>query len=277
MVTSTFVDLPAHRVLPTASMVAHRAGGRAMRDTPETPRPAWLTRTAVAAAMAVAAVMLAGCGPAATTASTATTPTPTAGSSAAGSGAASSSARPPHSRPTTPTAAPPATGGALPVEDPDHASAQPFPTAGTCHARDVPGGTLPDPVCTPGATDPHVTQTTLDTTICRTGGYTSTVRPPVSVTSTEKRSALRAYNDTAPINTYELDHLVSLELGGSPNSPHNLWPQPGSSPNPKDKLETALHGLVCSHRMTLADAQTAIATDWVTTYRQVLGGEPHIP
>ena len=236
-----------------------------------TPSPAF------AAALAVAAIMLAGCGPAATTAATATTPTPTAGSSAASTGAASSSAPAPRIGPTTPTAAPPAVGGVLPVEDPDHGSAQPFPAAGACHARDVPGGTLPDPVCTPGATDPHVTQTTLDTTICRSGGYTSTVRPPVSVTSTEKRSALRAYNDTAPINTYELDHLVSLELGGSPNSPHNLWPQPGASPNPKDKLETALHNLVCTHRMPLADAQTAIATDWITTYRQVLGGEPPTP
>jgi len=70
------------------------------------------------------------------------------------------------------------------------------------------------------------------------------------------------------------DHLVSLELGGSPNSPHNLWPEPGGSPNPKDKLEGALHDLVCSHRMTLTDTQNAIARDWVTTYRQVLGTAP---
>ena len=217
------------------------------------------------AAMAVAAVMLAGCGS-----------TGTAGSPAAGTVPASAATTRIGAGPG-PTAAPPAAGGVLPVEDPDHGAAQPFPTAGSCHARDLPGGTLPDPTCTPGATDPHVTQTALDTTICRSGGYTSTVRPPVSVTSTEKRSALRAYNDTAPTNTYELDHLVPLELGGSPNSPHNLWPQPGASPNPKDKLETALHNLVCTHHMTLIDAQTAIATDWVTSYRQVLGTAPPTP
>jgi len=70
---------------------------------------------------------------------------------------------------------------------------------------------------------------------------------------------------------------VSLELGGSPNSPHNLWPQPGASPNPKDKLELALYDLVCSHRMTLTDAQNAIAGNWVTTYHQVLGAEPPGP
>jgi hypothetical protein len=131
--------------------------------------------------------------------------------------------------------------------------------AGSCHVRAAPNGTLPDPGYTPGATDPHVTQASIDTTIYRPGGYTSTVRPPEAVTSVEKRSALRAHNDTAPTATYELNHLLSLELGGSPNSPHNLWPQPGASPNPKDKLETALHDLVCSHRMTLTDAQNAIA------------------
>jgi len=163
----------------------------------------------------------------------------------------------------------------LPAEDPDHGTAQPFPAAGSRHARPVANGTLPDPGCTPGANDPHVTQATIGTTICRAGGYTSTVRHPESVTAVEKRSALRSYSDTAPTSAYELDHLVSLELGGSPNSPHNLWPEPGASPNPKDKLESALHDLVCTHRMTLTDAQNAIAGDWVTTYRQVIGTDPN--
>jgi hypothetical protein len=172
-----------------------------------------------------------------------------------------------------------ASGGAggVVAEDPDHGTAQPFPTAGTCHDRAVPNGTLPDPGCTPGAVDPHVTQATIGTTICRRGGYTSTVRPPASVTGTEKKSALRAYNGTAPSSAYELDHLVPLELGGSPNSPRNLWPEPGAAPNPKDTLESALHDLVCAHRMTLTDAQNTIATDWVGAYRQVLGTAPPAP
>ena len=94
------------------------------------------------------------------------------------------------------------------------------------------------------------------------------------MTSTEKRASISAYAAPGPLSSYEFDHLVSLELGGSPNSPHNLWPQPGGSPNPKDKLETALHDLVCAHKMTLTDAQTAIAGDWVSTYRHVLGHDP---
>ena len=229
-----------------------------------------MTRSAaLAATVALTITMATGCSPPTTPTSSATSttrpatnpaPSPTAG-------------KPRTGPPTTPTTTP--VGAAeLPVEDPDHNTGQPFPTAGSCHARDVAGGTLPDPTCTPGATDPHVTQASIATTICRPGGYTSNVRPPTSVTSTEKRSALRAYADTAPTSSYELDHLVSLELGGSPNSPHNLWPEPGAAPNPKDKLETALHDLVCAHQMTLTDAQTTIATDWVSAYRQVLGHAP---
>lgn len=45
-------------------------------------------------------------------------------------------------------------------------------------------------------------------------------------------------------------------------------------PNPKDELETALRDLVCTHRTTLTDAQNAIATDWFTTYQQVVGTTP---
>ena len=141
-------------------------------------------------------------------------------------------------------------------------------------ARTVPGGVLPDPACTPGAADPHVTQANLASMVCRPGGYTKSVRPPVAVTRVEKRAALAAYGDTGPASDFELDHLVPLSLGGSPNSPRNLWPEPGSVPNPKDKLEGALQDLVCADRMPLADAQQAIATDWVAAYRQVLGRDP---
>ena len=50
--------------------------------------------------------------------------------------------------------------------------------------------------------------------------------------------------------------------------------EPGSSPNPKDKLEGALHDLLCARRITLTAAQHMIATDWITAYRQILGTPP---
>jgi len=105
-------------------------------------------------------------------------------------------------------------------------------------------------------------------------GYTSTVRPPQSVTDPEKRLSMTSYGDPGSASQYEFDHLVTLSVGGSPNSPRNLWPQPGASPNPKDKLEGALRDLVCARKLPLRAAQHLIATDWAAAYRQILGTDP---
>lgn len=76
-----------------------------------------------------------------------------------------------------------------------------------------------------------------------------------------------------PPGTYELDHLIPLELGGD-NSNGNLWPQP-AMPVPgfhqKDELENVLHDQVCAGRLALADAQRGIAADWVALYLRYLG------
>jgi hypothetical protein len=128
---------------------------------------------------------------------------------------------------------------------------------------------LPDAACTPGAIDPAVTQGNLARTICRSG-YSASVRPSESVTEPEKRGSLVAYGDHKPLHYYEYDHLVSLELGGAPNDARNLWPEPGTSPNPKDSLENQLHRLVCAGQMKLAAAQLAIARDWVAAYHRYI-------
>ena len=119
----------------------------------------------------------------------------------------------------------------------------------------------PDPACTPGAVDDVVTQDNIGSTIC-VSGYTTKVRPPSSGTDKVKRDLYTAYS-IQDGTTSELDHLVSLELGGS-NDPRNLWIEPGKLPNPKDTIENALHKAVCDHKVTLAAAQQAIATDWTT-------------
>ncbi len=153
-----------------------------------------------------------------------------------------------------------------------HYTVQAQPAPGTCHYRTVHGQPLQDASCTPGALNPDVTQATLKTTVCRTGGYTSTIRPPVSVTSVEKTANARSYGYTASLHDAEYDHLISLELGGDPNDPRNLWVeppspghQPGSGPtNPKDTVENKLHRALCAGQVTLAQVQQAIATDWTT-------------
>ena len=73
--------------------------------------------------------------------------------------------------------------------------------------------------------------------------------------------------------TIEIDHIVSLELGGS-NDPANLYPEPGSglaNYHVNDRLENKLHDLVCSGAMTLRTAQLRIATNWQSLYRGVFG------
>jgi len=145
------------------------------------------------------------------------------------------------------------------------------PAAGHCHARGSGLDSRPDARCTPGALNPAVTQAKLSSTICRRG-WTSTVRPPVSITEPEKLASMRAYQSPGAASAFEYDHLVPLELGGAVNDARNLWPEPdyatrsGFFLNPKDRLEGALKRLVCAGAMTLSRAQRLIASDWVSAY-----------
>jgi hypothetical protein len=77
-------------------------------------------------------------------------------------------------------------------------------------------------------------------------------------------------------HSIEIDHIVSLELGGS-NDIANLFPEPGSGManyHVKDELENELHDLVCSGAMTLHAAQRGIATNWEAIYKLVFGAAP---
>ncbi len=100
-------------------------------------------------------------------------------------------------------------------------------------------------------------------------GYSTKVRPPVSVTEPIKRAEMRAYGLSEALSLVELDHLVPLSIGGAPAAVANLWPEDRRgfpAAGEKDQLENYLHRQVCSRTMTLAAAQQAVATDWVTAY-----------
>jgi hypothetical protein len=107
---------------------------------------------------------------------------------------------------------------------------------------------------TPGVLNPDVTQATIRTTICRTG-WTRTVRPPVEYTNALKRRQMRAYHESGPTSGYQEDHLISLELGGDPTDPRNLWPEPYPRAAAVDEIENELNAKVCSGALTLAEAQ----------------------
>ena len=124
------------------------------------------------------------------------------------------------------------------------------------HAGD--GAFLPDPYCTTGATNPGLDTAKLCAPDFRTGPYRN-------VPQAEKDAVYAAYGVSGHhAGAFEVDHLVSLELGGA-NDQTNLWPQP-ADPRPgfheKDQVENYLHQQVCAGALTLADAQRRIATDW---------------
>jgi hypothetical protein len=129
-----------------------------------------------------------------------------------------------------------------------------------CQAR----GALPDPDCTPGAIFPNATKDQ----ICQSG-YASSVR---NVPISEKDQAYAEYGIASHYpGQYEVDHLVSLELGGS-NDIANLWPE-AASPTPgfhqKDQVENYLHDQVCNGQISLQQAQIEIATNWLQVYQQM--------
>lgn len=128
-------------------------------------------------------------------------------------------------------------------------------------------GPLPDPDCSPGAIFANATKEQ----ICQSG-YASSVR---NVPTSEKNQVYAEYGITShQPGEYEVDHLVSLELGGS-NEIANLWPE-AAEPTPgfheKDKVENYLHDQVCEGKIALHDAQVQIATNWLAVYQQMQQG-----
>jgi hypothetical protein len=111
-----------------------------------------------------------------------------------------------------------------------------------------------DPVRTPGVLNPDVTQATIGSTICVTG-WTRTVRPTTEYTNALKRRQMRAYGEAGAASAYQEDHLISLELGGHPTDPRNLWPEPYPRASDVDSIENDLNRKVCNGSLTLAEAQ----------------------
>jgi hypothetical protein len=139
-----------------------------------------------------------------------------------------------------------------------------FPGQRTKTSGCVSSNALPDSACTPGAIFPDATKDK----IC-VPGYSSSVR---NVPASEKDEVYAEYGITShQPGEYEVDHLISLELGGS-NDIANLWPEP-ASPTPgfheKDQVENYLHDQVCNGSISLQQAQMEIATNWLSVYHSM--------
>jgi hypothetical protein len=128
----------------------------------------------------------------------------------------------------------------------------------------------PDKKLTPGAKDPHVTQATIHKTVCVVG-YTATVR---NVPESMKKEVMRRYGlPQTELHQVEIDHLISLENGGS-NEIENLWPEyyePKPGARQKDAVETALHRDLCAGKITLEEDQKILTGDWLKEWKKRFG------
>ena len=111
-----------------------------------------------------------------------------------------------------------------------------------------------DIVRSPGVLNPDVTQANINSTIC-VRGWTKTVRPPTSYTNDLKAKQMREYGVGGAPSDYQEDHLISLELGGHPTDPRNLWPEPYPRASEVDSMENDLNAKVCAGELSLDEAQ----------------------
>jgi len=142
----------------------------------------------------------------------------------------------------------------------------------------------PNPKLTPGAVMPGVTVEQITQK-----GYANKLNGGVRhVTAVVKRQIFAEYfggNPGMP-GHYEIDHLISLELGGS-NDPKNLWPEsyytvPWNA-HVKDKREDRLaanvrrdlekHGHDAATAL-VAQYQREISSDWISAYQKYIGKTP---
>jgi hypothetical protein len=171
-----------------------------------------------------------------------------------------------------------------------------------------PAEIYPDPVRTPGAANPQVTQQNIKDTICNPHWSTKLVRPPAGYTSKLKRKQLREYGDTVhqaraelinrnngKVDTtrcvarsdnpacYEEDHLIPLEDGGDPTDPRNLWPEAYNTKvgwvimgaHQKDIVEGFIHDEICYGIPNSKKASYIPATTSITLKRgqEILAGD----
>jgi hypothetical protein len=95
-------------------------------------------------------------------------------------------------------------------------------------------------------------------------------RPPIP--EVVRSAVLRDYRmEDVPEREYELDYLITPELGGIADR-GNLWPERYGSPvwnaHVKDQLERLLAEQVCAGRLDLAVAQQDIAANWIAAYKK---------
>ena len=171
----------------------------------------------------------------------------------------------------------------------------------------------------PGAIDPAITQDNIADNICNKSFKTGTVRPPSSYTTSLKKKQMAEIYDftvkqdaksvgddeskcklrTNVARCYEEDHIISLQNGGAPSDPHNLYPEGYNTEvkgdhvgaHEKDKVENFVHNGICldvasakfsagpkpKKKLTLEEGQRILAIDWYACYQSMVDGKDCTP
>jgi hypothetical protein len=130
-------------------------------------------------------------------------------------------------------------------------------------SRDTPAGVLPITTLTPGSIAPL------------TASQLCSGQRPVNVVPVDvERRVLKAYKmENVPAQDYEMDALITPELGGTSDAA-NVWPQRYGggvwNARVKDEIEDYLRDAVCRGDLELQTAQHDLANNWVAAYRKYL-------
>jgi hypothetical protein len=148
----------------------------------------------------------------------------------------------------------------------------------------------PKAALTPGALNPAVTQGTIKQTIC-SAKWVAAARPSPTKLASQLQASLTAYGYTGQAaGNYVEDQLISINLGGSPTNPANLWPEPFrliAQPSGQNSLngfpvdfgmrtktayESWLNQMVCAGSLPLAKAQQRLTANWIASW--ITDGRP---
>ena len=127
--------------------------------------------------------------------------------------------------------------------------------------KQAPIVSIPDSRLTPGAALLLSRQT-----VCAEAN-TKNKAVPVAL----QRRVFEEYGIVGEPRAYEVDYLITPALGGADDI-HNLWPHSYSATvwnaQVKDALEDRLREMVCDGSLDLAEAQRAIASNWIAAYKK---------
>jgi hypothetical protein len=129
---------------------------------------------------------------------------------------------------------------------------------------------VPDPDCTPGAVNP-----TLKLSVLKRPTFRTACERNKATSANEKNGTYDWYgvghpaDNTGLTQTCELDHLISIEIGGA-DTLDNIWPECGPAGvkldarffKQKDEVENYLAAQVRAGAMKLSDVQSGIARNW---------------